>query len=166
MAKASVDRGLVPAALKLPVLPPIAVRDMSPRRILLHILGLVVLSAAALLALAVPAPAKSYSDVPTSHWAYASISSVTSRSVAGHRLLDDYRTLFRPERAITRELLARSVVLASGHYGEAITPVEIADVPEGYRYSSVIQMAVHLGYMGLDKNVNFRPTEKVKAAGA
>jgi len=139
---------------------------MSSRSILLHILTLTALSAATLLALAAPASAKAYTDVPKSHWAYAAISSVTNRTVAGHRLLDDYKTLFRPERAITRELLARSVVLASGHYGESITPVDIADVPKGYRYSSVIQMAVHLGYMGVDKDGNFRPTEKVSAAAA
>ena len=89
--------------------------------------------------------------MPKSHWAYSSISSVTNRTVDGHRLLDDYAELFRPERAITRELLARSIVLASGHYGENITPVAIADVPKGYRYYTVIQMAVHQGYMAVDK---------------
>ena len=67
-----------------------------------------------------------------------------------HNLLDDYGTAFKPERAITRELLARSLVLASGHYGENITPVDIKDVPEGYRYYTVIQMALHHGYMSLD----------------
>jgi cell wall-associated NlpC family hydrolase len=139
---------------------------MTSRRILLRILTLTALSAASLLALAVPVPAKSYTDVPKSHWAYASISSVTNRTVSGHRLLDDYKTLFRPERAITRELLARSVVLASGHYGEDIEPVDIADVPKGYRYYSVIQMAVHQGYMGVGKDGTFRPTEKVSAAAA
>ncbi len=155
-----------PAALKPPAVTPIAVRHMDSLRILRHILTLAALTAATLLVLAVPAPAKSYTDVPQSHWAYAAISSVTDRTVAGHRLLDDYTTLFRPERAITRELLARSVVLASGHYGESITPLAIADVPKGYRYYSVVQMAVHLGYMGVDKAGNFRPTEKVTAAGA
>jgi hypothetical protein len=139
---------------------------MGTRRSLLHSLTVLALSAAALLALAAPAFAKSYSDVPKTHWAYSPISSVTNRSVDGHRLLDDYGTLFRPERAITRELLARSVVLASGHYGETITPVRIGDVPAGYRYSTVIQMAVHLGYMAVDKDGNFRPTEKVAAATA
>ena len=134
---------------------------MSLRR-LFHILIVTALSAAAAFALAAPAAlAKSYSDVPSSHWAYSYISSVTNRIVDGHRLLDDYDTQFRPERAITRELLARSVVLASGHYGQNITPVTINDVPQGYRYYSVIQMAVHLGYMSVDKDGDFRPTEKV-----
>jgi NlpC/P60 family len=134
---------------------------MSPSR-LIHILTVTALGAAALLALAAPAAlAKSYKDVPASHWARSYISSVTDRSVDGHRLLDDYGTLFRPESAITRELLARSVVLASGHYGEKITPVTIKDVPRGYRYYSVIQMAVHLGYMAVDKDGDFRPTDKV-----
>lgn len=134
---------------------------MSSPRSSFRILTVLALSAATLLVLAAPALAKSYGDVPRTHWAYAQISSVTNRTVHGHRLLDDYGTLFRPERAITRELLARSIVLASGHYGEKITPVRITDVPKGYRYYSVIQMAVHEGYMGLDKGHNFRPTVKV-----
>lgn len=138
---------------------------MSSRPIL-RILTLLALSAATLLALAAPAPAKAYEDVPKSHWAYAAISSVTNRTASGHRLLDDYGTLFRPERAITRELLARSIVLASGHYGESLTPKAIADVPKGYRYYSVIQMAVQRGYMGVDKAGNFRPTDKVTTAAA
>jgi hypothetical protein len=153
--------GQAPGALKAPADTPIAVRDMTRRRILLHVLTLTALSAATLVALVVPALAKSYSDVPRTHWAYSYISSVTNRTVDGHRLLDDYGTLFRPERAITRELLARSVVLASGHYGQNITLRTINDVPQGYRYYSVIQMAVHLGYMSVDKDGNFRPTEKV-----
>ena len=53
---------------------------MTSRRILLHILTLTALSAATLLALAAPAFAKSYSDVPKSHWAYSYISSVTDRA--------------------------------------------------------------------------------------
>ena len=95
---------------------------MTLRRTLFHILTLIALSAATLLALVVPALAKSYTDVPKSHWAYSYISSVTQRAAAGHALLDDYGTAFKPERAITRELLARSIVLASGHYRTRITP--------------------------------------------
>ncbi len=139
---------------------------MSPRRTLLHILILTALTAATTIVLAAPALAKSYTDVPKSHWAYSSISAVTNRTVDGHRLLDDYAELFRPERAITRELLARSIVLASGHYGEHITPVDIADVPKGHRYYTVIQMAVHEGYMAVDKAGNFRPTVEVAASSA
>ena len=139
---------------------------MSARHILPRILTVLSLTAALLLALTGAAAAKAYDDVPKTHWAYSVISSVTNRAVSGHRLLDDYGTSFKPEKAITRELLARSIVLASGHYGDSIKPVEIKDVPVGYRYYSVIQMAVHQGYMGLDKDGNFRPTEPVAAAAA
>jgi cell wall-associated NlpC family hydrolase len=109
------------------------------------------------------APAQSYTDVPKSHWAHAAIEAVTDRAADGHRLLDDYGASFKPETAITRELLARSLVLASGHYGEKITPVDIKDVPAGYRYASVIQMALHQGYMGLDSAGAFNPRDPVPA---
>jgi hypothetical protein len=138
---------------------------MRAPHILLGILMTLALPVAAL-TVAGPAAARSYRDVPKSHWAYSEIMSVTGRVVDSHRLLDDYGTAFKPEKAITRELLARSVVLASGHYGENIKPVTIKDVPEGYRYYSVIQMAVHEGYMGVGKDGSFRPTEPVTAAGA
>jgi cell wall-associated NlpC family hydrolase len=139
---------------------------MTSRRILLHIVTLAALSAATLLVLVGPAMAKSFSDVPKTHWAYSYITSVTDRAAAGHAVLDDYGTAFKPERAITRELLARSIVLASGHYGARITPVEIKDVPKGYRYYTVIQLAVHYGYMAPDAAGNFRPTEQVAASTA
>jgi cell wall-associated NlpC family hydrolase len=151
------------AALKEPADKPIAVRDMRPHRIALQSITLAALTAATLLVLVTPALAKSYSDVPKSHWAYSYIASVTNRSVEGHRLLDDFGTAFRPERAITRAQLARSLVLASGHYGEKITPIEIGDVPVGARYYSAIQMAVRRGYMSLDKDGNFQPTSTVSA---
>jgi hypothetical protein len=109
---------------------PMAGVDMS-NRTLPHILALTALALTALLTFAASASAKAYTDVKKSHWAYESISSVTDRAVQGHRLLDDYEKLFRPERAITRELLARSVALASGHYGRKYEPIEIKDVPKG-----------------------------------
>ena len=139
---------------------------MRPHRILRSAIGLAALTAATLAVLVAPALAKSYGDVPKSHWAYSQISSVTNRSADGRRLLDDFGTVFRPERAITRGQLARSIVLASGHYGETITPVEIKDVPKGHRYYTVIQMAVHRGYMSLDKDGNFLPTATVASVKA
>jgi cell wall-associated NlpC family hydrolase len=135
-------------------------------RLIVRFLTVIALSTATLSALVVPATAKSYSDVPASHWARDYIASVTNRTAAGHRLLDDFGRQFKPERAITRELLARSIVLASGHYGEAVKPIQIADVPKGHRYFTVIQLAVRKGYMGVDKDGEFRPTEKVSAAAA
>jgi cell wall-associated NlpC family hydrolase len=143
-----------------------SMRDMGSQHILQRVVLIVALAIAVALTAAGVAAAKSYTDVPKTHWAYACISAVTNRTAAGHRLLDDYGTRFRPERAITRAQLARSIVLASGHYREALQPVEIADVPVGYRYYSVIQTAVHQGYMGLDRNGNFRPTDPVSAAAA
>ena len=137
---------------------------MDPRRILLSILTVTALLAATLAVAAAPARAKSYTDVTTSHWAFSSISSVTNRSVDGQRLLDDYGTLFRPERAVTRELLARSIVIASGHFREKVTPVEIKDVPAGYRHYAVIQLAAHYGYLSVGKDGLFHPTDKVTAS--
>jgi len=127
---------------------------------------LVALALCAVASAAVAAPrarAQSYTDVPKSHWAHASISAVTERTAAGHRLLDDYGSVFKPEQAITRAQLARTLVLASGHYDEQIAAVEINDVAPGHRYYSVIEMAVHLGFMNLDSEGDFKPDAPVLA---
>ena len=140
---------------------------MSSRRILLHILTLTALTAATALALAVPAVAKSYSDVPKSHWAYSAISSVTNRAVDGHRLLDDYRSLFRPETP-DHERAPRAL------HRPRLRPLRREDHacrdrrrPDG--------LPLLLGHpdgrarratWSLDKDGAFRPTENVTAAAA
>jgi hypothetical protein len=134
------------------------------RSLVIIALALCALASAAVAAQS--ARAQTYTDVPKSHWARGVIEAVTERAADGHRLLDDYGTSFKPERAITRELLARSLVLASGHYGEKIAPVDIKDVPPGHRYFSVIQMALHLGYMNLDADGAFEPQAPVPASQA
>ena len=112
------------------------------------------------------ARAQSYTDVPKSHWARDAIEAVTQRGPSGHKVLDDYGELFEPEKAITRELLARSLVLASGNYGENVKTVAMKDVAPDDRYYSVIQVALRHGYMNLDKHGAFRPQDPVPASQA
>ena len=91
-------------------------------------LAIIVLALCAVALAAVAAPrarALSYTDVPKSHWARVAIEAVTERGPTGHKVLDDYGDVFKPEKAITRELLARSLVLASGNYGEAVKTVAV-----------------------------------------
>jgi len=127
-------------------------------------LSLAVCGALALAAIAAPlASAQKYTDVTKSCWAATAIESVTDRGPDGHKVLDDYGTEFKPEKAITRELLARSLVLASGNYGEHVKTVPITDVPESERYYDVIEVAVHHGYLQLDKDGNFDPQDPVPA---
>ena len=63
------------------------------------------------------ATAQSFTDVPKTYWAYSAITSITDRSAGGQYLMDDYGTTFEPNTPLTRELLARALVVASGHYG-------------------------------------------------
>ena len=127
---------------------------------IIALLGLAVAFAAVVAPLA---HAQKYKDVAKSHWAHAAIEAVTDRGPTGHKVLDDYDTLFRPEKAITRELLARSLVLASGHYGQNVKAVDVKDVAKADRYYNVIQVALHHGYMNLDKDGAFNPQDPVPA---
>src|SRR5450830_284533 len=118
-------------------------------------LVIIALALCAVASAAVAAPrarAQSYTDVPKSHWARDAIEAVTQRGPSGHKVLDDYGELFEPEKAITRELLARSLVLASGNYGENVKTVAMKDVAPDDRYYSVIQVALRHGYMNLDND--------------
>ncbi len=112
------------------------------------------------------AGAQTFTDVPKTYWAYSAITSITNRSAGGQYLMDDYGTVFQPNLALSREQLARALVVASGHYGQQVTPVAINDVNPSDPYYNDIEMALHLRYMGLDKNGNFSPTASVAARGA
>ena len=132
-------------------------------------LAIIVLALCAVALAAVAAPrarALSYTDVPKSHWARVAIEAVTERGPTGHKVLDDYGALFMPEKNITRELLARSLVLASGNYGENVEAVAIADVAADDRYYDVIQVALAHGYMNLGADGAFRPQDAVPASQA
>ena len=129
-------------------------------------LVIIVLAVCAVAVAAVAAPharAQSYTDVPKSHWAHGAIEAVTERGPTGHKVLDDYGELFKPEKDITRELLARSLVLASGNYGENVKAVAIVDVAEDSRYYNVIQVALDHGYMNLSADGAFGPQDPVPA---
>ena len=98
------------------------------------------------LALAPLAAAQTFTDVPSTHWARAAIDWVTDQGPAGHKILDDYGSLFKPEQAITRAQLARALVIASGHEGETVTPVAIPDMPPDlHAYYWDVQIALHYG---------------------
>jgi cell wall-associated NlpC family hydrolase len=103
---------------------------------------------------------KSYGDVPKSHWAHAEIESITARGPAGHHLMDDFGSLFKPEQPITRAQFASALVTAAGHLSESAPAVAIADVPKTDRYYQVIEIALHHGYLGL-QNGSFYPNEAV-----
>ena len=101
--------------------------------------------------------------MPKSHWAHAAIEAVTERGPAGHKVLDDYGELFKPEQAITRELLARSLVLASGNYGENVKAVAIKDVAGTTATTTSSRWRFDHGYMNLDADGAFRPQDPVPA---
>lgn len=106
---------------------------------------------------------KQYGDVPASYWAHDAIEAVTQIGPEGNKVLDDYGDQFRPDEPITRELLARALVIASGNFGESGKTVAVADVGADERYYDVIQVALRHGYMRLDPHGDFRPQAPVPA---
>lgn len=116
------------------------------------------------------AAAQSYTDVPSGHWAASAIGWVTNQGPAGHKVLDDYGSVFRPEKAITRAQLARALVIASGHEGETVRPVDIPDMPPDlHPYYWDVQLALRYGFLGLitkDGEKGFYPDSACTAAKA
>jgi cell wall-associated NlpC family hydrolase len=105
---------------------------------------------------------KSYSDVPKAHWAHAEIESITARGPAGHHLMDDFGSLFKPEQPITRAQFASALVTAAGHLSESVPAVAIADVPKTDPYYQVVEIALHHGYLSLQSG-SFNPGDAVLA---
>jgi len=119
------------------------------------------LCAAAALILAPAAWAKTYTDVHKGYWARADINWVTNHGPAGATALDDYTgRLFKPRQAVTREQLARALVVLGGLQNEQVTRVPLPDVKPDDPYDHYIQIAIHLGLMSPFKD-GFRPTAAV-----
>jgi len=109
----------------------------------------VAILAAVMLALSAPAArAQTYTDVLKGHWARAQIDWVTDQGPAGNKMLDDFGAAFKPNALVTRAQLARAVVIASGHNGDEIDPVKIADVPADHPFFRDIALALQLKLMG------------------
>ena len=129
-----------------------------PKHRVLISLTVALLAVTAAVTVAPRAYAKTYSDVPKTHWAHAAITAVTDRGVSGHWLLDDYGGVFKPEKAVLRSEMARALVSAAGRQsGETYTPVAIGDVPPEHPYYADIQLALKYKFMALDEAGNFRP---------
>ena len=122
-----------------------------------------VVAVAAGLALAPQAArAQTYTDVSDKHWCRGKIDWVTNQGPAGSKLLDDHGQQFRPDREITRGQLASALVIASGHHGDTIDPVDIADVPPSHPRYHDIQVALKLKLMSGFED-GFHPGVEAKA---
>ena len=137
-----------------------------PTHRVLIILTLALLAVTAAATLAPRARAKTFTDVPKAHWAYAAIDSVTDRGSSGHWLLRDYSSAFKPEKAVLRSEMARALVIATGRQSADYTPVAIGDVTAEHPYYAYIQLALKYKFMALDKAGNFFPDKEVTASSA
>ena len=124
------------------------------------------LAAAALCLLVVPAAAaKTYSDVSAKYWDHKAIDWVTDQGVPGMHVLDDFAGtgLFKPGHAVTREQLARAVVLASGHEADTVDPaIPVADVAPDDPFFHDIQVVMRLKLMNVYKD-GFHPDASATA---
>lgn len=106
------------------------------------------------------AAARQYRDVSTSNWASQYITQVTSKVIAGRQLMDDYGTDFKPGSEITREQLARLLVLLAGKSGTSYSARDLIDVQTGDPYYGDIEIAVKWGLLGMQKG-GFHPDDPV-----
>jgi NlpC/P60 family/S-layer homology domain len=119
-------------------------------------LALLVLGAAA----APGAGAQTYRDVGKHYWAYSSIKWVTNRGPAGNKLLDDFGSKFKPDQPLTREQLARTLVIALGLQDETVKPVALPDMPPSDPYYWFVQIALAHGLVSATDD-GFHPDQPV-----
>ena len=120
-------------------------------------LALLVLGAAA----APGAGAQTYKDVGKHYWAYSSIKWVTDQGPAGDKLLDDFSGgVFKPEQPLTREQLARTLVIALGMQDETVKPRRMPDMLPSDPYYWFVQIALAHGLMSATDD-SFHPDKPV-----
>jgi cell wall-associated NlpC family hydrolase len=134
-------------------------RSVAGRLRYAWLLGLVVLGAAIA---APPAGALRFSDVPTTHWAYAQISAVTNVGPApSKRVLVDFGKAFKPTAPCTREELAKALVLAAGKQNAVVPQHTLPDVSTSDPYYPYIQIAINYGLISMIGS-KFYPTVGAK----
>lgn len=104
-----------------------------------------------------------WSDVPRGYWAKTAIDYVAGsyRWMLDSQQADDGTYRFRPERLESRRLFARAIVQAFAP-DEATDPaITFPDLPESDRLFPFANVAVKLGWMRVDAQGDFRPTEPV-----
>ncbi len=105
----------------------------------------------------------SYTDVPTSYWAYSYIETLSGRGVINGFTAAQCATAhaaypcFLPNAAITRAQIVKMTVLASGTplYTGAFT--DYPDVPPSYWAYAYIKTATHKQWVGGYPDGTFRP---------
>ncbi len=118
-------------------------------------------AAASALALAPAALAKTYTDVPKGYWDRADINWVTNHGPAGAMALDDFSGhRFKPAQALTREQLARALVVLGGLQNTQVATIALPDLKASDPYYPYVEIAVHLGLLGRFKD-GFHPTASV-----
>jgi hypothetical protein len=116
-----------------------------------HLAAVAPLAATAvLLGAALPASARAlaYRDVGQKQWARPYITWVTSQTVGGQHLLDDFSgASFRPNAPLTRAQLARVLVLMVKRQNDKVTPVPLSDMTASDPYFGQVEIALKLGLL-------------------
>lgn len=120
-------------------------------------LALLVLGAAA----APGAGAQTFKDVSKHYWAYSAINWVTNQGPAGDKLLDDFSGgVFEPKQPLTREQLARTLVIALGMQDDTVKPVSLPDMVPTDPYYWFVQIALAHGLLSTTA-AGFQPDKPV-----
>lgn len=107
----------------------------------------------------IPQPAISFTDMNSSHWAYAPVICLAEKFIL-NGYLDG---TFKPENNITRAEFAKIIVSATG----SIDPYALAtfnDVNNGDWYYSYVSTAYSMGYITGYPDGSFRPNDNITRA--
>lgn len=106
-----------------------------------------------------PIPSFSFSDLPTTHWAYNSVN-----VLAENFILNGYLDgTFKPEANITRSEFAKIIVSATGVLDSSASS-SFSDVPENEWYYYYVSSAYKAGYITGYPDGTFRPNDYITRA--
>jgi hypothetical protein len=105
----------------------------------------------------------SWSDVDGTHWAHKAIEhvGVVNDWMRDWKPAEDGTTEFRPDANESRRLFARALYRAFGQGLEADPDLHLPDVPDDDRFFRAANVAVTAGWMRVEPDGAFRPTEAV-----
>ncbi|WP_394141257.1 N-acetylmuramoyl-L-alanine amidase [Cytobacillus oceanisediminis] len=110
----------------------------------------------------VSAASTSFTDVPSSYWAYINIQHLSSKQIINGYQTSNGSYYFNPDHKVTRAQAAKMIVEALGQTPAQVTGKRFTDVPSDYWAAGYIERAYQLGIFGGYADGSFGPSDTLK----
>lgn len=110
----------------------------------------------------VSAASITFTDVPSTYWAYINIQHLSSRDIIDGYQSQNGINYFKPDNKVTRAQAAKMIVEALGETPAKATGTRFKDVPSDFWAAGYIEKALQLGIFGGYEDGRFGPSDTLK----